>query len=80
MNKENIEEIEKRLKEDPFVNIDGEDKKERVHVNVKSIIKDALTNYIVKNKNELNNLGITSRNKLIALILEEWYEKNKLNI
>lgn len=80
MKKEKVEEIEKRLKEDPYVFIDRNEKGERIHVNVRRTVKNALTKYLLKNKKELVNRNITSRNKLVAAIIEEWCKKNNLEI
>lgn len=78
--KEKVEEIQKRLREDPYIVINRDEKDERIHVNVKKSVKNALTKYLLKNEKELKNMNITSRNKLIALIIEEWCKKNNLKI
>lgn len=78
--KEKVEEIQKRLSEDPYIVINRDEKDERIHVNVKKSVKDALAKYLLKNEKELKNMNITSRNKLIALIIEEWCKKNNLKI
>lgn len=80
MKKEKVEDIKRRLKDDPYVVIDRNERDERVHVNLRGAVKKALTDYLFKNKRELRDKKITSRNKLIASIVEEWCKENNLNI
>lgn len=78
--KEKVKKISEKLEEDPLVINNRMEKDERVHVGIKTGVNKALKTYLEENKKELGSMNVTSRNKLISFIVEDWCKKNNLKI
>lgn len=74
--RERVNKIKEELSKDPLVKIPRNIKIERVAIPFNSEYLDKLDRYIEANKNELKSKGLTSRNKIVNKIIEEWIDKN----
>lgn len=74
--RERVNKIKEELSKDPLAKISRNIKIERVAIPFNSEYLDKLDRYIEANKNELKAKGLTSRNKIVNKIIEEWIDKN----